>query len=71
MSEPAVQITPAPYVRIPLFAAISGLTVKAIEKKMEAGKWVEGREYRKDPDGNIWISVKGAMKWVEGQAAVA
>jgi hypothetical protein len=64
----SIQIASAPYVRMRLYAQMSGLTVKAIEKKIEAGKWVEGREYRKCPDGNIWISVQGVVRWIEGGA---
>lgn len=64
-----VQVAPAPYVRIPLYAAISGLTEKAIRCKIEQGKWAEGREYRRSPDGEIWISVQGVARWVERATA--
>lgn len=67
MSDQVVQVAPARNVRIPLASAITGLSVKAIEKKIEAGKWIEGREVFKDPDGNVWINVERAMKWVEGK----
>lgn len=66
---PVVQLAPAPYVTIPLAATISGLTVKAIEKKIEVGKWLEGREYRRSPDGGIFISIKGYTSWVEREMA--
>lgn len=59
-----VQVALAPRVRPPVFAAATGLTVKAIQRKIEAGKWLAGREYHRDPDGAIWIDVKGAMEWV-------
>lgn len=65
MSEQVVQVAPAPYVRIGLAAAVFGLTVKAIRRKIEDGKWLEGREYRRSPDGEIWISIQGVMRWVE------
>jgi hypothetical protein len=46
-------------------AAITGLTEKAIRRKIEDGKWVEGREFRRAPDGGVFISIKGFQQWVE------
>jgi hypothetical protein len=65
MAEATVQIAPAPYVTVPLAAAITGLSVKAIRRKIEDGKWLEGREYRRSPDGGIFISLKGYQQWLE------
>lgn len=56
---------PAPYVTIPLAATITGLTEKAIRRKIEEGKWLEGREYRRSPDGGVFISIKGFTSWLE------
>jgi hypothetical protein len=64
-----IQIAPAPYVTITLAAAITGLTRKAIERKIEDGKWIEGREYRRSPDGGVFISIEGYRKWVEAGRA--
>lgn len=64
-----VQVSPAPYVKIPLAATIFGTTRKAIECKIASGKWVEGRQYRRSPDGEIYISVKGVTAWIEGDKA--
>lgn len=64
-----VQITPAEYVTIDLAAACTGLTRKAIERKIESGKWIEGREFRRSPDGGIFIYLRGVYKWVERAAA--
>jgi len=69
MSEVTPQVAPAPYVTIPLAALITGLTEKAIRRKIEDGKWVEGREYRRSPDGGIFISIKGYQAWVEKEQA--
>ncbi len=43
------------YVRPAVAAAAVGLTVKAIERKIEDSKWIEGRECRRAPDGRIYI----------------
>lgn len=59
------------YIRIPLFAAQSGWTEKAIRRKIEDGIWIAGREYKKAPDGAILIDIEGYEKWVEGGKAAA
>jgi hypothetical protein len=66
---PSGPLHPAPYITIPLAATITGLSEKAIRRKIEEGKWVEGREYRRSPDGGIFVSIKGFARWVE-QGAV-
>lgn len=60
----ALRVTPASYVRIPLAAVMTGLTEKAIRRKIEEGKWLEGREYVRR-DGEVYISIKGYERWVE------
>lgn len=67
--EERVAIVPAPYVTIRLASHMVGLSEKAIRRKIEDGKWLEGREYRRSPDGGIFISMKGFVQWVE-QATV-
>lgn len=71
-SAPALineHIMPAPYVTVKLAAAMTGLSQKAIRRKMENGKWLEGREYRRSPDGGIFISIKGFTAWLEKPTA--
>ena len=58
-------VAPAPYVTIRLAASLTGLSEKAIRRKIEDGKWIEGREYRRSPDGAIFISLRGYAQWVE------
>lgn len=65
MTEATIQIAPAPYITIPLAAVVTGLSEKAIRRKIEDGKWLDGREYRRSPDGGIFISIKGYSSWVE------
>ena len=54
------------YVTIPKAAEQIGLTEKAIRRKIENGVWIEGREYRRAPDGRVYISMEGVASWVEG-----
>lgn len=63
----ATLISPAPYVTIALAALTTGLTEKAIRRKIEEGKWIEGREFRRSPDGGIFISLEGYKKWIESK----
>lgn len=51
------------------FCEETGYTVKAIEKKIETGAWMEGFQYRKSPDGHIQVNVENYERWVEGQQA--
>jgi hypothetical protein len=60
-------IMPARYVRIVLAQALTGYTVKAIERKIERGDWVEGKLWRRAPDGRIVIDMTGYHQWVEGR----
>lgn len=69
MNEATIQLAPAPYITIPLAAVVTGLSEKAIRRKIEDGKWLDGREYRRSPDGGIFISIKGYSSWVEKATA--
>ncbi|KIG08599.1 excisionase [Caballeronia concitans] len=62
------RVVPAHYVTVSLAAVITGLSEKAIRRKIEDGKWREGREYRRSPDGGVFIDLRAYEKWVE-QAA--
>lgn len=63
---PPPAIVPARYVLLPLANLITGYTVKAMERKIERGDWIEGKVWRRAPDGHIMIDVVGYQKWVEG-----
>lgn len=65
MMDAPQKVQPAPYVTISLAAMLTGLTEKAIRRKIEDGKWLEGREFRRAPDGGIFISLTGYQQWVE------
>lgn len=58
-------LAPAPYVTVPVAAAVTGYSEKAIRRKIEGGVWLAGREYIKAPDGHILISIKGYAQWAE------
>ncbi|MBK6788947.1 MAG: excisionase [Betaproteobacteria bacterium] len=60
-----VQVQAASYVTIKLAAAITGLSEKAINGKIDEGIWLEGKEWRRGPDGRRYISLRGYAAWVE------
>jgi putative excisionase DUF1233 len=64
MSE-TTQLAPARYVTVELAAKTHGLSPGAIRKRIERGQWIEGREWRRGPDGRVWIDTKGVERWVE------
>lgn len=64
------QMTPR-YVLITRFCEVTGYTDKAVRRKMQDGIWVEGREFRKAPDGHIMIDLEGYTRWVEGEKVAA
>ena len=52
------------YVTIKVYSAISGFTVKAIQRKIENGVWVERREFVRAPAGHIFIDREGVQQWL-------
>lgn len=50
---------------IPLFCAHTGYTVKAVQRKIESGVWLEGKHYRRAPDGHITMSLPAYYAWVQ------
>lgn len=65
--EYSSRITLARYVLLPLANAVTGYSVKAMERKIERGDWQEGKVWRRAPDGRIMIDILGYQRWVEGR----
>ncbi|RDI20697.1 hypothetical protein DFR41_110105 [Pseudacidovorax intermedius] len=55
------------YVRIVKFVAETGYTARAVETKIHRGVWIEGKHYRRAPDGCIHIDMEEYTKWVESR----
>lgn len=51
-----------------LAAAKTGLSDKAIRRKIEDGIWIEQRQWRRAPDNHIMIDMEGVQAWVEKAA---
>jgi hypothetical protein len=65
--EATVAVLPARYVLLQLATALTGYTVKAMQRKIERGDWAEGRVWKHAPDGRIVIDLVGYQKWVESR----
>lgn len=61
----------ARFVRISKFVEETGYTKRAVESKIYRGDWLEGRHYRRAPDGNIMMDMEGYERWVENRPAEA
>ncbi len=68
MNAPAVQLE---WILIPVFAAMTGYSEKAVRRKIEDGVWLEGKHYRRAPDGRITMNLREYYKWVEGPQSPA
>lgn len=66
-STQAKHTTTARYVLLHLATAMTGYTIKAMQRKIERGEWVEGKVWIRAPDGRILISIPGFELWVEGR----
>lgn len=66
VAHQAPAVVPGRYVLLSLASLVTGYTVKAMERKIERGDWVENKVWRRAPDGRILIDLVGYEKWVEG-----
>lgn len=59
-----VSLTPAGYVTVGFASILTGLSQPAIRGKIREGKWIEGQEFVRAPDGGVFISIRGFERWV-------
>lgn len=67
--HPILKVAPARFVTIELAEAVIGLTASAIRTKIGRGVWVEGRQYKRGPDGRVYVDLKGFEQWVAQEGA--
>ena len=60
---PPVQLQ---YVPNPVFSLLTWYSEKAVRRKIAEGFWIQGRHYRKAPDGRITMDLQAYCRWVEG-----
>lgn len=71
MAEAAVKIRPDSewphkWMTLGLFCDRYGYTRDAFDKKRSRGIWLEGKHWRKAPDGKIMINWRAIEDWIEG-----
>ncbi|WP_202842097.1 excisionase [Luteimonas saliphila] len=54
------------FVTIKRFGELTGYSEEAARQKMKRGDWLEGREFRKAPDGRVLMDMEGYEQWVLG-----
>lgn len=59
------------YMLVPLFCQKTGYTDRAVRIKIQRGVWIEGKHYKRAPDGHISIDYKAYQRWVDGTDAMA
>lgn len=59
------------YIRVKRFTELTGWTERAVYCKVSKGVWLEGKEYRKAPDGSTLIDLEGYDRWVRGERVLA
>jgi Putative excisionase (DUF1233) len=57
------------WVLIKKLYGLSGITENASYAYIKKGKWLEGKHYKKAPNGRIFFNTKEIEKWIEGKAA--
>jgi len=55
---------PVRFVQLRVFETLTGYTEKAVERKIATGVWVEGRQFRRAPDGRVLVDLDGYETWV-------
>ncbi|MGI4812474.1 MAG: excisionase [Janthinobacterium lividum] len=53
------------WVLIKRIAEITGYTENAVRHKIKDGTWLEGRLWRKAPDGRVFVDTHEFDRWVE------
>lgn len=55
----------ARFVTLAIASQLIGLTIAAMRSKISRGDWADGKQYRKGPDGRIYIDLDGYERWVQ------
>jgi len=53
------------WVRPKMYERVSGITVDSQKHKRVKGIWMEGKHWKKGPDGNLYINWRACDGWVE------
>jgi len=59
---------PSQWVLVKRFAEVTGYSENAVRHKVKNGTWVQGRIWRKAPDGRIFLNLAEFERWVESES---
>lgn len=59
------------WVLVKRFAEVTGYSENAVRHKVKNGTWVQGRLWRKAPDGRVFIHLGEFERWVESNRQLA
>lgn len=69
--EEIVVGNPSQWVLVKRFAEVTGYSENAVRHKVKNGTWVQGRIWRKAPDGRIFLNLTEFERWVESEPHAA
>jgi hypothetical protein len=53
------------WVKLTKYCELSGDTVCAVRNRRKRGHWLDGRQCKRAPDGNLWVNLIAVEQWVE------
>ncbi|HEX8988735.1 MAG TPA: hypothetical protein VF816_12325, partial [Rhodocyclaceae bacterium] len=57
------QPIPLAWVTLQVYASSSGYSVGALRQKIRRGHFIEGKHFRKAPDGRVLMNVEACQNW--------
>lgn len=60
--DPTVSIR---WVKLKKYCELSGDTPEAVRNRRRRGVWLDGKQAKCAPDGNLWINLQKVQEWVE------
>lgn len=58
-----VMPVPLAWVTLQTYAVSSGYSVGALRQKMRRGQFIEGKHFRKAPDGRVLMNIEACQNW--------
>ena len=58
------------WVKLDKYCELSGDTVSAVRNRRKRGIWLDARECKRAPDGNLWVNLKEVEQWVQHNSSV-
>jgi hypothetical protein len=53
------------WVKLNRYCELSGESKEAVYTKRKNGIWIDGMQYKRGPDGNVWINLMEVELWIQ------